>query len=107
MVEEVINNIIEAEQKADNIIKESQVRSKEIVAKAKEDAINIVEEGKKSVQLSIAQKNNAAFAKASTDAKQAIDDCELQAQELEKVAQKNEKKAIDYIIGRMISKYDK
>ena len=38
MVEEVINNIIEAEDKAEAIIKESQVRSKEIVAKAKEDA---------------------------------------------------------------------
>ena len=33
MVEEVINNIIEAEDKAEAIIKESQVRSKEIVAK--------------------------------------------------------------------------
>ena len=107
MIEEVINNIIEAEERADNIIKESQIKSKEIVAKAKEDAANIIENKKKSVQMELAQKSNEAFAKAGSDAHKAIEACEKEAALLEEAASKNIDKAIDYIIGSMTAKYDK
>ena len=107
MIEEVINNIIEAEEKADNIIKESQQKSKEIVAKAKEDAANLIETNKKSVQMEITQKTNAAFGKASTDAQIAIENCQKQADALEETSKKNREKAIEYIIGSMTTKYAK
>ncbi len=107
MIEEVINNIIEAEERADNIIKESQVKSKEIVAKAKEDAAELIEREKKSVQMDLAQKSNAAFAKAGTDAKIAVEKCEEEAKALEQTSKKNIDKAIDYIIGSMTEKYGK
>ena len=107
MVEEVINNIIEAEDKAEAIIKESQVRSKEIVAKAKEDAATLIESEKKKVQLAIAQKTNEAFSEAGIAAQKAIEESEKQAEEITKAAQKNVDKAIEFIIGSMTQKYGK
>ena len=107
MVEEVINNIIEAEEKAEAIVKESQLRAKEIVAKAKEDATILVESEKKKVQLALAQKENEAFSQAGTAANKAIADCEAQAEEMAKKAQKNIDKAVEYIVGSMTQKYGK
>lgn len=107
MVEEVINNIIEAEEKAEAIVKESQVRSKEIIAKAKEDAAILVESEKKRIQLELIQKENEAFAEAGTAANKAIAECEKQSEEMEAKAKKNVDKAVDYIIGSMTKKYGK
>ena len=107
MVEEVINNIIEAEEKADSIIKESQVRSKEIIAKAKDDAATLVESEKKKVQLTIAQKSNEAFSEAALAAQKAIEESEKQAADISKASQKNVDKAIEFIIGSMTQKYGK
>ena len=107
MVEEVINNIIEAEEKAEAIQKESQVRSKEIIAKAKEDAAILVESEKKKVQLAIAQKMNEAFSEAGIEAKQSFEESEKQAEEITKKAEKNVNKAIEFVIGSMTQKYGK
>ncbi len=107
MVEEVINNIIEAEEKAEAIIKESQVRSKEIIAKAKDDAAVLVENEKKKVQLTIAQKTKEAFSEAGLAAQKAIEESEKQAADISKASQKNVDKAIEFIIGSMTQKYGK
>ena len=107
MVEEVINNIIEAEEKAEAIQKESQVRSKEIIAKAKEDAANLIESEKKKVQLAVAQKTNEASSEAAIAAQKAISDSEKEAEEMAKKAQKNVDKAIEFVIGSMTQKYGK
>ena len=107
MVEEVINNIIEAEEKAEAIVKESQVRAKEIIAKAKDDAATLVEADKNRVHLELAQKSNAAFSAAGIAAAKAIEDCEKEANDMAKKAEKNIDKAIDYIIGSMTTKYGK
>ncbi len=107
MVEEVINNIIEAEQKADNIIKESQVRAKEIIAKAKDDAAILLDSEKKRVQLEISQKANVAHAGAENAARKDVEECTEKANEMAKEAIKNKDKAIEFIIGSMNEKYAK
>ncbi len=107
MVEEVINNIIEAEEKADNIIKESQVRSKEIIAKAKDDAASLLDSEKKRIQLEVLQKANVAQAGAENAARKAVEECTQKADDMAKDAIKNKEKAIEFIIGSMNEKYAK
>jgi len=107
MIEEVINNIIEAEQKADDIIKESQIKSKEMIANAKEQAAVLVDSEKKRILLENAKKENEAQAKAEEDARGEVEACEKQANDMVAKAKKNSDKAIKFIIGEMTTKYGK
>ena len=106
MIEEVIGNIIEAENKADTIIKESQIKAKEMVAKAKDVAVVAVEEEKKRVEIDLTNEYNNAVAKAEEMYRSKLEEVANDADKLNKNAQKNVEKSIEYIVGRLTSKYD-
>lgn len=106
MVEEIINNIIQAEEQAENIVKDSQNKAREMVAQAKDISIAMLEDETKRVDSEIQAMVNDARAKADREAQDVIANCEKEAQAMEDKAKANEGAALDFIIGRMMSKYD-
>ena len=106
MIEEVIGNIIEAETKADAIIKASQSEAKEMITKAKEISVVAIEEEKKRVEIDLQNEYNNALAKAKEIAREKLASTEAEADALNKKAEKNVDKSIEYIVGRMTAKYD-
>ena len=106
MIEEVIGNIIEAENKEDAIIKDSQIESKEMIAKAKEVSVFAIEEEKKRIEIDLQNDYNNAVAMANEIAREKLASVEAEADALNKKAEKNIDKSIEYIVGRMAVKYD-
>ncbi len=106
MIEEVIGNIIDAENKADSIIKDSQVKAKEMVAKAKDVSVVAVEEEKKRIEIDLTNEYNNAVAKSEEMYRTKLEEVAAQADKQNKNAQKNMDKSIEYVIGRLTSKYD-
>ncbi len=105
MIEEMIDNIIAAEDKAQNIIKESVNKSNEIVNNAQKQAVQIVEKAKDD-QYESEQK---AIAKGESEGqkrhKANIANAQKQAEEMPLALQAKKKEVTDCIIQELKSRY--
>ena len=106
MIEEVISNIIQAEKSAEEMIKQAQIQSKEMVANAKDVSIAMIEDEKKRVKSEVDSIINEALLKSEELSRAELEKCEENAQKLESIAKNNKDKAVDYIIRSITKKYD-
>lgn len=102
MINEVINSILEAEERADQIVKNANAEAKAKLAAAEEKAGIIREEAQKTAR----EEKLAVISKANAEAdelyEKMIKDAEESALEIKKNAEKNKQKAVDLIVGGII-----
>ena len=101
MIEEMIQNILEAEDKAKQIVKESVIQSKDIVKTAKESTIDIQRAVNKELKDKIDEATVNANYVAERVRKDMIDDCEKANNHLKELSIKNKSEAIDFILGSL------
>ena len=106
MIEEVIDNIIQAEKRADEMVKQAQSQSKEMIANAKDVSIAMLEDEKKRTKNDVDAIVNKAILSSEEKSRKDLEKCEEQAKELESIAKKNQDKAVDFIIRSINTKYD-
>lgn len=105
MIEEVINSIIEAENKANDIEKEAKLKSREILQKAELDALEIVKDEKDSVMKDIQKTELDALAISNKNNKKILDKALNDASKLREDVYKNMLKAKDIIKKGILKKY--
>lgn len=105
MIEQLIENIVEAENQAEDIVKGSVIQAKQIVAAAQEQAKTMIEQAKVTVKQNLVDATNQAGVKAEKLYIKTIEDGKVDAEQMVIDAQKNQKKAVDYIIRSYKAKY--
>lgn len=105
MIEQLIENIIDAERNADEIVRHSNIEAKQIVAKAAEDAIKIIKNANDKVKDDMKIASNNANVLASKQYAEAIGVGTVEAEKKVKEAQGKQKDAVDFIIGSFKAKY--
>ena len=101
MIEEMIQNILEAEEKAKQIVKESITQSKDIVKTAKEHTVEIDHLVNKELKDKIGEATVNANYVAERVRKDMLDDCNKNNAHLKELAEKNKTQAIDFILGSL------
>lgn len=105
MIEQLISDIIEAENKGDNIIRDGAVKAKEIVLNANK-AISDIEKKTQEEIKNLDNKNKAEAEKEAEAKSKIIINAGMETAEgIKKLAEKNKQEAIDVIVGRMKKKY--
>lgn len=105
MIQEVIDSIVEAENRAETMVKDAVAAAKDEVAKASSQAEEKVAQAK--LRAKAIEKENALNAQktAQEEYKKALCENEKKITSLAKQTQNNKDKAIEVIIGRIEEKY--
>jgi len=103
MVEEIINSIIEAENKAEKIKKHAVVEARELVAKEEENLENKRKAAEKECKDRFKKNMAKSFEAAEEDARLIIKAGEETAKEIQKEAEKNIDKATDRILQKLFN----
>lgn len=98
MIEEIIADIVLAEQKASDMNKQASAQAKAIIFEAQEQANIIIENSKKIVSESISNANANASVEATKRANENEKEVKKTIESYQQRAAKNSKKAIDFII---------
>lgn len=106
MIDELITNIVNAETSAENIVKESQQKAKDIVSKAKEDSLKKFELEKQKIEYSKQEKSRDATYVAERKNLQAQEDCKKTSYLMQKKADEKMSEAVDLIVEKLKEKYD-
>lgn len=105
MIEELVTSIIDAEKKADEIVKDSNQRAKNILIDAENKAGDIMKDCTKAIHDELARVEAESKGLAEEEYSEIIFVAHNKCKELEDMAKKNEKEAIKFISGRLSGKY--
>jgi vacuolar-type H+-ATPase subunit H len=103
MVEEIINSIIEAENKAEEIKKHAVIEARELVAKVEEKAENIRKTAEKECKIRFKESMAKALESVEKDALIIIEAGKDKAEQIKKEAEKNIEKATDKILQELFN----
>lgn len=105
MINEVINSIIEAEKKAEEMVATAYARSKEILSDAEAKKLAIAQAVKERTKLQVKEILDAGEAEAESAALEVIGKGEAEASAQFVEGMEKSQEALSYIVGRMLSKY--
>jgi vacuolar-type H+-ATPase subunit H len=101
MIKDVITSILEAEKKAEEIIKDANAKASDIVSRAKIEAENINRETREKLYACEEKKYAEAQQEGSAEAEKIINKGKEAAAQLELTANKNYSRAADFVMGRL------
>jgi vacuolar-type H+-ATPase subunit H len=101
MIKDVITSILEAEKKAEEIIKDANAKASDMISRAKIEAEDMNKEIKEKLYALEEEKYARAQEEGSAEAEKIISEGKEAAAQLELAANKNYAKAEDFIIGRL------
>ncbi len=105
MVNDVINSIIEAEKKAEEILHEAGNKSKEILAYSDSERLDIFRAAKEKTKSAVKDILEAGEKEASEAAAEIIEKGKADAEKLIKSGSSGSAEAKEYIVRRIFSKY--
>lgn len=105
MIEELIENIIDAENQAEDIVKASVFESKKIIAEATENAEKIVNNATSQIKQTLKLAKDEASILSSQNYDKIIEEGKNEAEIKVENAEKKMKKAVDFIIRSYKKEY--
>lgn len=103
MIDNIISQIKESEEKAKEIITSSKKESVEIIEEAYREAEKILKEAEKEVKVMFVEAENKAKRDAGREAVRLEKDFDRRLAEIKNISKANQEKAIEKIIQRIVS----
>lgn len=101
-MEELINSIMQAEQSVDESVKASIQQAKDIILQANLDAEALIKDAEKQARAKYKDYVNKANYTAERQTEETLKDCYKDAEQLDKIAKKNQDEAIALIIKELL-----
>ncbi len=105
MIKEVIDSIIEAERKAEEILQDAYAKSKEIIAGAEAERITVANKGRELSKSRVKAIIDAGESAAGDAAAEVLKAGEAEGAAMFEEGMKKSAEARNYIVRRIISKY--
>ncbi|MCI8729444.1 MAG: hypothetical protein HFK07_06460 [Clostridia bacterium] len=105
MIDELVNSIIDAENRAEEIIKAARKEAKEIAVSTSDEIESMKKESELSIRVELKNNENEGLGRAEEEYSKIIYASHVESEEIQKRAEKNMVKAREYVAGRLLEKY--
>ena len=105
MIDELVNSIIDAEGRAEEIIRSARKEAKEIAVSVTEEIESMKRESELRIRAELKDNESEGYGRAEEEYSKIIYTSHVESEEIEKRAEKNMKKAREYVAGRLLEEY--